>query len=127
MTMDGFTPIHAASGGLMIGASAALLLLLNGRIAGISGILGGLLTRSSREIGWRLAFVAGLILAPLVHAGLRGSPVAVTIDALVPAAGARRSPRRLWREPRRRLHQRSRVSVASVAARPGPWLRPASS
>lgn len=84
MTLDGFTPIHAAIGGLMIGASAALLLLLNGRIAGISGILGGLLTRSSREIGWRLAFLAGLILAPLVHAGLRGSPVAVTVDASFP-------------------------------------------
>jgi len=70
--MDTFTPLSAVFGGLMIGASAALFLILNGRIAGVSGILGGLLPPSSGGIGWRAAFLAGLLLAPLVHAGLGG-------------------------------------------------------
>jgi hypothetical protein len=56
-----FTPISAAIGGLLIGLAAAVLLLVNGRIAGISGILGQALWPSARESrGWRLAFLAGL-------------------------------------------------------------------
>lgn len=82
--MDGFTPLSATVGGAMIGTSAALFLLLNGRIAGISGILGGLLAPPSRETGWRAAFVAGLILAPLAYAGLGGSLPPVTIGASFP-------------------------------------------
>lgn len=82
--MDGFTPLGATLGGIMIGASAALFLLLNGRIAGISGILGGLLAPPSRESGWRVAFLAGLILAPLTYAGLGGSLPPVTVDASYP-------------------------------------------
>jgi len=61
-----FTPWKALAGGLLIGLAAALFLLLNGRIAGISGILGGLLSPSRGDIVWRLAFMAGLIGAPLV-------------------------------------------------------------
>ena len=64
--MDGFTPLSATLGGLMMGASAALLLLLNGRIAGISGIVGGLLGSSGREAGWRVAFLVGLLLGPIL-------------------------------------------------------------
>ncbi|UYW28290.1 YeeE/YedE family protein [Methylorubrum extorquens] len=82
--MDGFTPIGATLGGVMIGASAALFLLLNGRIAGISGILGGLLAPPSRESGWRVAFLSGLILAPLAYAGVRGSLPPVTVEASYP-------------------------------------------
>ncbi|WP_336487717.1 YeeE/YedE family protein [Methylobacterium nigriterrae] len=82
--MDSFTPLSAILGGGLIGASAALLLLLNGRIAGISGILGGLLALPSRETGWRAAFLAGLVLAPLVYAGLGGSLSAVEVDASFP-------------------------------------------
>ncbi len=59
-----FTPWSALAGGLLIGLAAALFLLLNGRIAGISGILGGLLTPSRGDALWRLAFLAGLIGAP---------------------------------------------------------------
>jgi uncharacterized protein len=60
-----FTPGSAAIGGAMIGSGAAMLLLLNGRIAGISGIVGGLLQHLSRgETVWRIAFIAGLVLAP---------------------------------------------------------------
>lgn len=53
-------------GGTLIGLSASLLMLLNGRIAGISGIVGGLLRPVKGDLGWRLAFVAGLVAAPLL-------------------------------------------------------------
>lgn len=82
--MDGFTPVSALAGGAMIGTSTALFLLLNGRIAGISGILGGLLAPLSRETGWRAAFVAGLVLAPFAYAGLGGSLPPVTVEASFP-------------------------------------------
>jgi uncharacterized membrane protein YedE/YeeE len=63
-----FTPASALIGGLMIGLSAALLLLLNGRIAGISGILGGLLQPLRKgDIAWRGAFILGLIAAPWLY------------------------------------------------------------
>ncbi|KMO36517.1 YeeE/YedE family protein [Methylobacterium aquaticum] len=81
--MDGFTPVSALLGGMMIGTAAALLLILNGRIAGISGIIGGLIGRPSGETGWRAAFLAGLVLAPLLYR-LAGSLPAVTVDASVP-------------------------------------------
>lgn len=63
--MDNFTPIPAAIGGTLIGLSVALLMLTTGRIAGISGIVDGLIGNADGK-GWRAAFVAGLILAPLV-------------------------------------------------------------
>ncbi|WP_417514785.1 YeeE/YedE family protein [Marinobacter sp.] len=59
-----FTPWTALAGGVLVGLAAASFLLLNGRIAGISGILGGLLTPSAGDISWRIAFLAGLIGAP---------------------------------------------------------------
>jgi uncharacterized membrane protein YedE/YeeE len=70
MTIDWshFTPFSALLGGLLIGLSASLMLLLKGRIAGISGIVGGLLQRPSRhEAGWRIAFIAGLLFAPWLY------------------------------------------------------------
>ena len=68
MTLDWthFTPGTSLAGGILIGAAAAMLVLLNGRIAGISGIVGGLLTPRRADIAWRLAFVAGLFAAPLL-------------------------------------------------------------
>ena len=68
--MDNHTPIPAAIGGTLIGLAVALLMLTTGRIAGISGIVDGLIGSADGK-GWRAAFVAGLILAPLV-AGLVG-------------------------------------------------------
>ena len=62
-----FTPWSSLTGGLLIGAAAAILLLFNGRIAGVSGILGGLLRPMAGDIGWRMAFVLGLVGAPLVY------------------------------------------------------------
>ena len=63
--MADFTPISAAVGGGLIGLSSVLLMLLTGRIAGISGIFGGLLDLGNGDKGWRIAFIAGLILAPV--------------------------------------------------------------
>src|SRR5690554_8177042 len=63
-----FTPGAALTGGILIGLAAACFLLLNGRIAGISGILGGLLTPVRTDILWRIAFLAGLIGAPAIWA-----------------------------------------------------------
>lgn len=82
MTIDwiNFSPWTALSGGMLIGTAALLLLLLNGRIAGISGIVGGLLRPAQGEIGWRLAFLAGLGGAPLLFALLFEMP-AIDIDA----------------------------------------------
>lgn len=62
-----FTPLASLIGGLLIGMAAAMLALCNGRIAGISGIVGGLLRPKRGDIAWRLAFVAGLILAPTLY------------------------------------------------------------
>jgi len=69
-----FTPWSALLGGVLIGAAAALLILLNGRIAGISGIIGGLLRPVSGDILWRITFVLGLILAPLVYGVFQAWP-----------------------------------------------------
>ena len=62
-----FTPGSALAGGAVIGVAVALLLLFNGRIAGISGILGGLLRPAAGDRAWRLAFIGGLLLAPAVY------------------------------------------------------------
>ncbi len=68
--MINFTPLSAAIGGLLIGLSAVLLMALTGRIAGISGIFGSLLDWRCPDKGWRLGFIGGLLLAPLVAAAL---------------------------------------------------------
>ena len=81
--MDTFTPVSALLGGLLIGTSAALLLLLTGRLAGISGILGGLIHSARSEVGWRLAFLAGLFVAPIVYVGFGGALPTVTLTASV--------------------------------------------
>lgn len=69
MTIDWvhFTPWRSLAGGLLIGLAAAAFVLLNGRIAGISGILGGLLRPSRDDVAWRVAFLAGLVAAPLAY------------------------------------------------------------
>jgi len=85
MTIDwnAFTPWAATGGGVVLGAAVALLVLANGRVAGISGIVGGLLKPRGGDIGWRLAFIAGLLLSPLVYSGFAGVP-RITIDASFP-------------------------------------------
>lgn len=64
--MHNFTPLPSLVGGLLIGSAAALMLLLKGRIAGISGIVGGLLQPSRGDTSWRVLFLVGLVAAPLL-------------------------------------------------------------
>ena len=71
---NNFTPWSAISGGVMLGIASALFILLNGRIAGICGILGGLYRPQRNDIGWRVAFIVGLILAPLAWATVNTLP-----------------------------------------------------
>jgi uncharacterized membrane protein YedE/YeeE len=74
----------ALAGGMLIGLSAALLMLSNGRIAGISGIAGRLLARPDGETPWRASFVLGLVLGPLAFAALAGHFPIVRIQSSVP-------------------------------------------
>lgn len=67
LDMNAFTPWSALAGGVLIGLAAAMFVLLNGRIAGISGVLGGLLTPSRGDVAWRAAFVLGIVAAPWAH------------------------------------------------------------
>lgn len=66
MTIDwiAFTPWNALAGGVLLGCAAAAFMLINGRILGISGILGGLLVPLQGDLGWRIAFLAGMACAP---------------------------------------------------------------
>lgn len=82
--MENFTPIESLIGGGLIGLAAVLLLLMNGRIAGISGIAGGLLSASRAEAGWRVAFIAGLIAAPFVYALAAGEMPTIQIQVSTP-------------------------------------------
>lgn len=75
-----FTPGSSLAGGVIIGAAAAVLVLFNGRIAGISGILGGLLSLPRKDMAWRVAFLAGLVGAPVI-ASLLGRPAVADIQA----------------------------------------------
>ena len=70
MTIDwtNFTPWMSLIGGLLIGLATTMFLLFNGRIAGISGIVGGLFHPTRGDIVWRVAFIAGVVMAPLVFA-----------------------------------------------------------
>ncbi len=70
-----FTPWTALLGGVMIGAAAGLFALANGRIAGISGILGGLLRPVAGDVGWRMVFLLGLVAAPWVYGLVAAWPI----------------------------------------------------
>ena len=85
MTIDWahFTPWLSALGGVMIGLASGLLILFNGRIAGISGILGGMLRAARGDLSWRLSFLLGLIASPLIYALAVPLPE-VRIDAAYP-------------------------------------------
>src|SRR5438309_6204960 len=88
--MANFTPLSAAIGGALIGLSSVLLMLLTGRIAGISGVFAGLLNIRSEDKSWRIAFIAGLILAPVVAGWIGYGMAAPTLPAswvVIVAAG----------------------------------------
>jgi uncharacterized membrane protein YedE/YeeE len=65
-----FTPWHSLAGGILIGIASALFILLNGRILGISGIVGGLLPPKAGDTSWRIAFLLGMFAAPTLFYGL---------------------------------------------------------
>ena len=79
---NAFTPASALIGGAIIGAAVALFVVLNGRIAGVSGILGGLARPQAGDVSWRIAFVAGLVAAPLA---LLAALPEIRVDASFPA------------------------------------------
>lgn len=78
MTIDWihFTPWASLAGGLLLGLASALFILFNGRILGISGIVGGLLRPVRGDTAWRLTFLLGLFVAPLLYAGVAALPAA---------------------------------------------------
>jgi uncharacterized protein len=82
--VENFTPVSGLIGGLLIGLSTVLLILFNGRIAGISGIVGGLLARKGTEIGWRAVFVVGLLLGAFVYMLATGDALPVNVQASMP-------------------------------------------
>jgi hypothetical protein len=94
---DLFTPWSALLGGVLIGLASAILVLFDGRIAGISGILAGLLPPANAETGWRLAFTLGLVAAPLAvalvapfpHVVITASRIELLIAGLLVGFGTR--------------------------------------
>jgi len=82
--LDSFTPLSGLIGGLLIGGAASLFVLLNGRVAGISGIYGGLLAPTALDWHWRVAFILGIAIGPVLVGLLGGGPAAIVIDASWP-------------------------------------------
>ncbi|MGJ3353293.1 YeeE/YedE family protein [Providencia sp. Je.9.19] len=84
MTIDWahFTPLSAALGGVLIGLAVALLLVFNGRIAGISGILAGILKPIKGDIGWKVAFILGIMIAPSLFIYFAYSPEVVITTSM---------------------------------------------
>jgi uncharacterized membrane protein YedE/YeeE len=89
--MENFTPFQSLAGGLLIGASAALILWGNGQIAGISGILGGLFHPRRGDAAWRLLFIAGMIAVGAAAYAIWPVAFRVTVErspAVIVLAGA---------------------------------------
>lgn len=94
--MENFTPVSGLIGGMLIGLSAVMLMLFNGRIAGISGITSGLIARPTSDTGWRAAFVVGVLAAPVLYGlatgpvdiALAGGPVLLAIAGFVVGLGS---------------------------------------
>lgn len=96
--MHNFTPVSATIGGLLIGSASSLMLLLKGRIAGVSGIVGGLLHPSRGDASWRVLFLIGMMAAPAIYllfAGKlppvpeTGSPRMILVAGLLVGFGTR--------------------------------------
>jgi uncharacterized membrane protein YedE/YeeE len=85
MNLESLTPVSSFAGGVLIGVAATAMLALLGRVAGVSGIVGGLLALEGADAGWRAAFVAGLVGGGLVLSGAHPAAFAMTLDRSVPA------------------------------------------
>lgn len=77
--MENFTPWSSLAGGILIGLAASMMILMNGRIAGVSGIVGSISSAHRADIPWRIAFVIGLIVSPLVY-GVFGKVPTFTLE-----------------------------------------------
>ena len=77
--MENFTPLASLLGGLLSGLSVAVMILINGRVAGISGILGSISGAHKADVVWRVAFIAGLVVSPFVYM-LFSQPPAVKLE-----------------------------------------------
>lgn len=95
---EAFTPVSSLAGGIVIGLAASLLLLFDGRVAGISGIVGGLVVPRRGEIGWRASFVVGLLAGgvvlravapPAMALALAASPGSIVLAGLLVGVGTR--------------------------------------
>lgn len=93
MTIDWthFTPWTALAGGILLGIASAAFILVNGRVLGISGILGGLLVPKRSDTSWRVFFLLGMVLAPaslaLLAPGLVSAPRIEAGNVAIAAAG----------------------------------------
>jgi hypothetical protein len=82
--MENFTPVSGLVGGLLLGLAATMLLLLNGRISGISSIVGGLLAPKNSEVGWRVVFLVGLLFGAFGYVLATGGALPVEMQASMP-------------------------------------------
>jgi len=78
--MENFTPWSSLAGGVLIGLAASMMILMNGRIAGISGIVGSISSAHRADIPWRVAFIAGLVFSPILY-GMLGNAPQFNLDA----------------------------------------------
>lgn len=83
-----FTPWSSLTGGMLLGLAAAIFVLVNGRILGISGILGGMLAPGRADFGWRLSFILGLVAAPALWWLLTPSSIALPTPRIDAGTGA---------------------------------------
>ncbi len=83
--MENFTPVSAIIGGAMIGIAASMLLVLSGRLAGISGIMAGLLPPKRGDMDWRILFIAGLLAGTFIYRAVAGEGYEVTFSMGWPA------------------------------------------
>ncbi|MGB0630926.1 MAG: YeeE/YedE family protein [Alphaproteobacteria bacterium] len=82
--MENFTPVAGLAGGLLIGAAASLFVLLNGRVLGISGIVGGLFGGAGGDLPGRIALIAGIVLGPLLYGAAGGVVPAIDVSDSLP-------------------------------------------
>ncbi|HRI99148.1 MAG TPA: YeeE/YedE family protein [Hyphomonas sp.] len=82
--MTEFTPVSAAIGGALIGLSAVLLMALNGRIAGISGLFSGTFFSETGDRAWRGFFLIGLVAAPVIYTLFQGEPPTFEMTSSLP-------------------------------------------
>ena len=74
---DVFTPWMSLAGGVLLGLSTAIFIFMNGKISGISGILGGVISGKSSELGWRAMFLIGLVASSFVYGAFATVPEAI--------------------------------------------------